>query len=192
MAGLQLPRFTVDFATYPPLSSLPLATQEQPRYSSELERTIRWLLKAEPSERPTVEDLLNLPYVSMRLREKALTKNMAHLRKRQDDVQQKDAEVKRLEASLKDKERELLQRESQLEEQERAVYERLKKNSSGDGSTNPGTDLGNDSCIKNGRANNAGGAGPIFNQSIDRAFFTSPAPQNTSNERENINPNVMQ
>ena len=47
-----------------------------PRYSQELSRTIRWMLKQEPRERPNVEDLLNLPQVSMRLREKALRKNV--------------------------------------------------------------------------------------------------------------------
>jgi NIMA (never in mitosis gene a)-related kinase len=31
------------------------------RYSEELNRTIKWMLKSEPKERPNVEDLLNLP-----------------------------------------------------------------------------------------------------------------------------------
>jgi len=45
------------------------------QYSDELMRTIRWMLKVDPKDRPNVEDLLNLPHVSMRLREKALKKN---------------------------------------------------------------------------------------------------------------------
>lgn len=60
---------------------------------------------------------------------------------------------------------------------ERAVQEmqRLKKYSGGGSSTTPGTDLGNDSCIKN-----AGNSNNIFNKSIDRGFFTSPGGHNSS------------
>jgi hypothetical protein len=60
-------------------------------------RAIRWMLKTEPKQRPNVEDLLNLPHVSMRLRERALKKNMVHMKK-------KEEEVKRKEFSLKEKE----------------------------------------------------------------------------------------
>jgi NIMA (never in mitosis gene a)-related kinase 2 len=74
------------------------------RYTDELMRTIKWMLKVEPKERPNVEDLLNLPHVSMRLREKALKKNMQHMKK-------KEEEVKRKEQELIDKETELKRRE---------------------------------------------------------------------------------
>ena len=53
--------------------------------------------------------------------------------------------------------------------------QRLKKYSGGGSSTTPGTDLGNDSCIKN-----AGNSNNIFNKSIDRGFFTSPGGHNSS------------
>ena len=39
-------------------------------------RVINWMLSAEPIDRPDVEDLLNLPHVSMRLRERALKRNL--------------------------------------------------------------------------------------------------------------------
>lgn len=51
--------------------------------------------------------------------------------------------------------------------------QRLKKYSGGGSSTTPGTDLGNDSGIKN-NVGGGGGNNPIFNKSIDRGFFTSP------------------
>lgn len=60
------------------------------RYSEELQRTVRWMLKLEPKERPNVEDLLNLPHVSMRLREKAHRKNMQHMRKKEEEVKRKE------------------------------------------------------------------------------------------------------
>ena len=61
-----------------------------PKYSEELMRTIKWMLKPEPKERPNVEDLLNLPHVSMRLREKALKKNMLHMKKKEEEVKKKE------------------------------------------------------------------------------------------------------
>lgn len=56
-------------------------------------RTVRWMLKSEPLERPNVEDLLNLPNVSMRLRERAHEKNMIHMRKKEEEVKRKELEL---------------------------------------------------------------------------------------------------
>lgn len=64
------------------------------RYSEELMRAIKWMLKVEPKERPNVEDLLNLPHVSMRLREKALKKNMIHMKKKEEEVKKKEQELR--------------------------------------------------------------------------------------------------
>jgi hypothetical protein len=63
-------------------------------------RAIRWILKVDPTQRPNVEDLVNLPHVSMRLREKALKRNIVSVKKKED-------EVKRKEKLLLDKEQEL-------------------------------------------------------------------------------------
>lgn len=52
-------------------------------YSAELMRVIKWMLKPEPKLRPNVEDLLNLPNVSIRLRERALKRNLQHMQKKQ-------------------------------------------------------------------------------------------------------------
>jgi len=41
-------------------------------YSSELQRVIQWILTKDMNERPSVEELLNIPEISMRLREKRL------------------------------------------------------------------------------------------------------------------------
>lgn len=60
------------------------------RYSEELMRSIKWMLKVEPKERPYVEDLLNLPNISMKLREKSLHKNLATVKKKQEEVKKKE------------------------------------------------------------------------------------------------------
>jgi serine/threonine protein kinase len=53
------------------------------KYSDELMRVIRWMLKPEAKQRPNVEDLLNLPNVSIRLRERALKRKISHMEKKQ-------------------------------------------------------------------------------------------------------------
>ena len=63
-------------------------------------RAIKWMLKIEPKQRPNVEDLLNLPHVSMRLREKALKKNMVHMKKKEEEVKKKEIKLKEKEAEL--------------------------------------------------------------------------------------------
>ena len=60
------------------------------RYSEELMRVIKWMLQTEPKDRPNVEDLLNLPHVSMRLRERALKRNLQHMKRKEEEVLKKE------------------------------------------------------------------------------------------------------
>ena len=53
-------------------------------------RVIRWMLKPDQKERPNVEDLLNLPNVSVRLRERALKRNIEHMKKKQEEIGAKE------------------------------------------------------------------------------------------------------
>lgn len=55
------------------------------RYSRELGRVITWMLSKSMSERPTVEELFNVPEVSMRMREKRLVENSEFVRKREEE-----------------------------------------------------------------------------------------------------------
>jgi NIMA (never in mitosis gene a)-related kinase len=52
------------------------------------------MLQVEPEERPNVEDLLNLPHVSMRLRERALKRNLLHMKRKQEEVGKKEEKLK--------------------------------------------------------------------------------------------------
>jgi hypothetical protein len=63
------------------------------QYSEELMRVIHWMLKPDPKERPNVEDLLNLPNVSVRLRERALKKNIEHMKKKQDEIEKREQDL---------------------------------------------------------------------------------------------------
>jgi NIMA (never in mitosis gene a)-related kinase 2 len=44
------------------------------------------MLKVDPKQRPSVEDLLNLPNISMQLREKSLIKNSTTVKKKEEEV----------------------------------------------------------------------------------------------------------
>ncbi len=102
-----------------------------------------------------------------------MKKNLNHLKTREEEVKKKEDDFAAREAELRKREIDLEEKERQIEDLERAVLEmqRLQKNSSGGSSTTPGTDLGNDSCIKNASSV----PNPVFNKSIDRVFFTSPS-----------------
>ena len=45
-------------------------------------RVIKWMINKDPNERPSVEDLLNLPNVSIRLREKNIKINIQQMEKK--------------------------------------------------------------------------------------------------------------
>lgn len=63
------------------------------KYSEELMRVIRWMLKSEPKQRPNVEDLLNLPRVSIRLRERALKRKKIHIEKKSEEIAQREHQL---------------------------------------------------------------------------------------------------
>jgi serine/threonine protein kinase len=70
------------------------------QYSEELMRVISWMISPDPKDRPSVEDLLNLPNISVRLREKALKKNMQQLQKQQQEIERKEKEMVEREAAI--------------------------------------------------------------------------------------------
>ena len=63
-------------------------------------RVIKWMLKVDPKQRANVEDLLNLPHVSMILRDKSLQTNIVHMKKREEEVKKKEALIKEKEEQL--------------------------------------------------------------------------------------------
>ena len=71
------------------------------RYSSELARVVNYTLQKNPKDRPSVEELLNIPQISIRLRQKRLQDNQAILNKREEELQKKEKYLKRKEEELK-------------------------------------------------------------------------------------------
>ncbi|OMJ85173.1 hypothetical protein SteCoe_13566 [Stentor coeruleus] len=88
------------------------------RYSEELQRVVNWMLSIDSNLRPSVEDLLNLPQVSLRIREKKLRENQLALKKKEEELKKKEAEINAIEEENRLKMIELDERESKLRELE--------------------------------------------------------------------------
>lgn len=93
------------------------------RFSEELNRVIAWMLSIDQSKRPSIEDLLNLPHVSLRLRERRLKDNMAKLKKIEDTLKNREIELNDREKDLEKREGLLLQKEDKVKELERKLIE---------------------------------------------------------------------
>ena len=83
------------------------------RYSEDLQEVIQWMLKIDPKDRPSVEDLIKLPKIKLRINE----------RKMRDQY----AKLKYKEAKLDKKEQELKQKQAEIEKRARLVQEKHAK-----------------------------------------------------------------
>jgi len=105
------------------------------RYSEELFRIITWMLNVEPSKRPTLGDLINIPNVSLRLRERRLKDNIAKYKYleemhklKENELQLKEKNLKEFENMLKERELKLEVKEKYLIEKERNLETKASKN----------------------------------------------------------------
>ena len=88
------------------------------RYSDELQRVIVWMLNLDSNLRPSVDELLSLPQVSLRLRERKLRETQNSLKKREEELKKKEAEIIQMETENRNKRLELEERENKLKELE--------------------------------------------------------------------------
>eukprot|EP01063_Lacrimia_lanifica_P009082 TRINITY_DN16108_c0_g1_i1.p1 TRINITY_DN16108_c0_g1~~TRINITY_DN16108_c0_g1_i1.p1 ORF type:complete len:647 (+),score=197.62 TRINITY_DN16108_c0_g1_i1:55-1995(+) len=92
--------------------------------SPELTRLIGMCLTADPARRPSVEDLLAMPCLSIRLKEKKLSNHYLELRKREEDVDTRSREVEERERALLAREADVARREQAVKAREDAVAAR--------------------------------------------------------------------
>ena len=111
------------------------------RYSEELWRVITWMLTVNYNNRPSSEELLNIPEVCIRLREKRIKDTLYKLKlfeeklnikdkeqkEREDKLNEKEKNLKEKENELKEKEKELQEKENELKEKENEIKEKEKK-----------------------------------------------------------------
>ena len=95
------------------------------RYSEELQRVILWLMQVDPVRRPSIEDLLNLPQVSLRIREKRLKENFIKLKKFEESLKLKETEITEKERNLEERECILERTKKDLDEREKEINLKL-------------------------------------------------------------------
>ena len=86
------------------------------KYSDEVWRVIIWMINVDSALRPSVDDLLNLPQVSLRLREKKLRENSNSMKKKEEELKKREVDVAALEEQNRLKRIELEERERRLRE----------------------------------------------------------------------------
>jgi NIMA (never in mitosis gene a)-related kinase len=111
------------------------------RYSEDLSRSIKAMLTTEVSKRPTVDDLLQLPQIAIRIRERKNAQQINKVKKQEEEMNKKTGdltvradELSRREAALEQKEKACEQRERAADVRERKLDEReaeLKKREDG-------------------------------------------------------------
>ena len=94
------------------------------RYSEELWRVITWMLTVNYNNRPSSEELLNIPEVCIRLREKRIKDTLYKLKMFEEKLNLRDKEQKEKEEKLNEKEKNLKTKENELKEKEEELKEK--------------------------------------------------------------------
>ena len=91
------------------------------RYSEDLQKLIEAMLYINPDKRPDVDQLLQIPQVAIRKKEKKLRDKHALIKQKEDDIKKKEESLKALEQSQTKKEDELKALEMKLMEYDKSV-----------------------------------------------------------------------
>ncbi len=104
------------------------------RYSEELWRVIIWMLNTNYEKRPSAEELLSIPEVSVRIREKKIKENYNIIKILEDKLNLKEKELSEREEELNKREKRIIEmenknniKESELNEKEQKLIEFEKK-----------------------------------------------------------------
>ena len=95
------------------------------RYSAELHRVVQWMLSIDSAQRPSIEHILNIPQVSMKLRDRKTKELTSAIKQREADLKKKEEEVKKMEEDLKRREMALAERENRVAEAEKALAQKV-------------------------------------------------------------------
>lgn len=92
-------------------------------YSEELWRVISLMMHSDQEKRPSVQDLLNFPQVSLRLREKRLIEHYSKLKKREEDIKKKELKILKQENDIRKYKDKLKAKDKELEESKKIIEE---------------------------------------------------------------------
>jgi len=174
------------------------------RYSEELQRVVLWMLTVNSNKRPSVEDLLNIPQISLRLREKKLRDTHVSLKKREEeaksrekdllekeksiqgkeeDINRQEEEIRRRHRELADKEQELDAKLEKLEEMERSMRSRPSIVSIAGSSTDHTSSFTRGSCLEDSSRDTEGESSGSFFKSEEKFPSKDSLEKNSFQER---------
>ena len=156
-------------------------------YSEELWRVITWMLNIDYNLRPSSEQLLNIPEISVRLREKRIKETLSKIKVIEENLKSKESLLNEREDKINEREKNVIQKEIELKNKENELIEREKnlneinkKIKSGSISTN----YSNNMCTSGISENNNN-----INQNNNNEQNINITYGNSSNNNNNNSPN---
>jgi NIMA (never in mitosis gene a)-related kinase len=129
-------------------------------YSEELWRVITWMLNVKFEFRPSSDELLNIPEISVRLRERRIKETLAKIKNIEDNLKSKEALLNEREIKIAEKEKILLEKEIELKNKENELNEKEKNLNEGNKKIKSGsfsTNYSNNMCTSGISENNTNG-----------------------------------
>lgn len=100
------------------------------RFSQELQNVIGSMLTLDYQRRPSIQDILKIPFISMRLKENKLKDTVAKLKQEEEQLKERDDKSLRLRNNLKEKEKRLQAKEICIDKRNETNLEKFKRGDS--------------------------------------------------------------
>jgi len=91
------------------------------RYSEDLQKVLELMLNLDSEKRPSAEDLLKIPQIAMRIKEKKLRDKLSQVKQIEEEIRKKEEDLKKLESYVEQKEKKLNLAESKLIKSEKQI-----------------------------------------------------------------------
>lgn len=89
------------------------------KYSDDLQRVISWMMSLDPNQRPSVTEILSLPQITIKNKEKVARDEIAKLKDYENKLKEREEKVRREKEELRRREEDILRREKKVRETEK-------------------------------------------------------------------------
>lgn len=96
-------------------------------YSEELWRVINLMMNSDQEKRPSVQDLVNFPQVSLRLREKRMKDHYSKLKKREEELKKKETKYLEQENEILNLKEKLKLKDQEIQDKDKIIEELMEK-----------------------------------------------------------------
>jgi len=91
------------------------------QYSVDLNKTIKTMLNLNQEKRPTIYELISVPQIGIRLREKKIKEHYSSLKRKEEELKKKEEDFTKREEELKKKEKDIDEKYQQLKQLEHKI-----------------------------------------------------------------------